>query len=247
MMMNEINEGNNELDDTRRAVTIGVLGGIGPEATGVFYSRLIAALQRRTGIVRNKDFPRIVVNSIPAPELVDEEVTDEQLEPYLEGIRMLARERPDFVVMVCNSIHLFRDRLQQESQAPILSLPSAVERVVRARGARRVGVLGTAPLMRSDLYRFKGIEVVPTPDGLGEQLKDVVVRFNRGEDVASLRGEAEVVAQSLVAGGAELVVLACTELSLLLAQSGLPVLDTLDVLVDATVSEFLRQRQGGWG
>ena len=49
---------------------IGILGGIGPEATGEFYNKLIKRLQEKDLIKSNKDFPQIFINSIPAPELI---------------------------------------------------------------------------------------------------------------------------------------------------------------------------------
>ncbi len=55
---------------------IGILGGIGPEATGHFYLKLIKRLQETGRIKRNTDYPQIIINSIPAPELVDEKIQD---------------------------------------------------------------------------------------------------------------------------------------------------------------------------
>jgi hypothetical protein len=67
--------------DHRRPVRIGVLGGIGPEATGEFYNKLIAKFQERGLIKTNRDFPQIVINSIPAPELIYDTISDEDLKP----------------------------------------------------------------------------------------------------------------------------------------------------------------------
>ena len=53
---------------------IGVLGGIGPEASVEFYAKLVKKLQESGMIKRNEDFPKIIINSIPAPELVGEKI-----------------------------------------------------------------------------------------------------------------------------------------------------------------------------
>ena len=88
---------------------IGILGGIGPEATGEFYLNLVSKFQKEGLIKSNKDFPPIIVNSIPAPELIYEEVSDKDLEPYIMGLKELEKFGADFIVMACNTIYLFYD------------------------------------------------------------------------------------------------------------------------------------------
>lgn len=65
---------------------IGILGGIGPEATGGFYLKLISKFQEKKLIRSNRDFPQIIINSIPAPELIYEKVSIRDLRPYLQGL-----------------------------------------------------------------------------------------------------------------------------------------------------------------
>ena len=88
-------------------IRIGVLGGIGPEATHEFYGKLIKELQERSLVKANRDFPQIVINSIPAPELVYESISDENLTDYVEGLKQLDGFGVDFIVMVCNTIYCF--------------------------------------------------------------------------------------------------------------------------------------------
>jgi aspartate racemase len=115
-------------------IRIGVLGGIGPEATGEFYSKLIAKLQEKGLIKSNKDFPQIVINSIPAPELIYDEISDEELKVYIDGLKELDEFGVDFIVMVCNTIHLYYDKLQREVKTPILNLREEMKEFLRKRG-----------------------------------------------------------------------------------------------------------------
>src|SRR3989338_5655614 len=97
-----------------KQIKIGVLGGIGPEATGLFYLKLIKRLQD-SGLIRdNQDFPQIIINSIPAPELIFDKVENTDLEVYENGIQELDKMNPDFIVMVCNTIHLYHQSLQSK-------------------------------------------------------------------------------------------------------------------------------------
>ena len=64
---------------------IGFLGGIGPEATGEFYLSLIKKFQEENLIRSNEDYPQIIINSIPAPELIYENGPEKSLESYIKG------------------------------------------------------------------------------------------------------------------------------------------------------------------
>ena len=108
-------------------IKIGILGGIGPEATAEFYSKLIYTLQKEKLIKSNKDYPQIIINSIPAPELIYEKILKEDLKPYIEGLKELDKFNPDFIVMVCNTIHLYYERLQKEVKTPIIDLRKEVK------------------------------------------------------------------------------------------------------------------------
>src|SRR3989338_3692030 len=128
---------------------IGILGGIGPEATILYLAKLYSSLPQ-TGLIRgNTDYPRIKVNFINAPELVGA-ISQEQLEPYKSGLKELDGLFVDLIVMVCNTIHLYHAELQSEVRTPIMDLRQKVkERLVRD-GVRTLTVLGTPSTIRQD-------------------------------------------------------------------------------------------------
>lgn len=76
----------------------------------------------------NCDFPQIIINSIPAPELVFNYPKEEDLVDYIEGLEFLENSEVDFIVMICNTIHLFRDRLQKYVNAPIIDIRKLMRR-----------------------------------------------------------------------------------------------------------------------
>lgn len=218
---------------------IGVLGGIGPEATAIFYRSLIQELQ--LDMHSNTDLPRIVINSIPAPELVRHPVTQEELAPYRDGLLVLDRLEPEFIVMVCNTIHLYLDEFRMRIRAPILDLRAVVRNHLVERGATRVGIVGTAATVTQGLYASDVYETLtPTTEEL-ELLGETIVRFNRGERPDEQRQRAARVVDRLTGDGAQVVVLACTEFAAMLA--GTPdTVDTIGLLVEATAR---RSRGGG--
>lgn len=219
---------------TRKARKVGVLGGIGPEATGEFYSRLIKRLQER-GIVRNNsDYPQIIVNSIPAPELINQTVSEEELEEYAEGLRELAKFGPDFIVMVCNTIHLFHGQLQGKIGVPILDLREELRK--RLKGT--VTVLGTPVSVKSGLYRFEEINYLEPTEKELEALSRAVFDFNRGAEKTKQVGTVRELCEKYLKKGSEKIVLGCTELAVMMKGEGLPAIDTIDVLVEATVEKI---------
>lgn len=224
-------------------ITVGVLGGIGPEATGIFYQKLIARLQQE-GIRANEDFPRIIINSIPAPELVHGRISEDDLAQYHRGLETLDALRPDFIVMVCNTIHLFYDELQQRLRTPILSLPLAVEGELRRRNVRCAGILATQSTIRHGLYWFNGIRLIAPPEEELALLMQDVVRYNSGQDKEQAIARAAACLRQLLDAGAQCVILGCTEFAAMLQEPGLPVIDTIEVLADATVERWRILRGG---
>lgn len=221
---------------------IGVLGGIGPEASAEFYYRLIKKLQGTGLIKNNKDFPQIIINSIPAPELVGDEISFSQLAPYRDGLRQLDEFRVDLIVMVCNTIYLYYNELQKMTSVPILDLKSEVKRKIENEKFRKLAVIGTPKTMRSDLYRFKGIKYTPLPDKEIHQISAAIFKYNKGEDKIKQRQIVEQIARRCIRHGADAILLACTETAIMLEKADIPKIDTIDVLIQSVV-KFYQQRR----
>lgn len=207
---------------------IGVLGGIGPEATGEFYCKLIKELQKRKLIKRNSDYPNIIVNSIPAPELVFDKISRSELKPYIDGLKFLDRRGVDFIVMVCNTIHLHYDELQARIRTPILDLRAACKKTIA--GKKRVMVIGTPSTIKLGLYEFPEIEYERLTEKEMAQISGSILKFNRGE-------QARISDICRKHRGAQMI-LACTEISMMLKKENIPNISTLEILVDATADKF---------
>lgn len=220
---------------------LGVLGGIGPEASALFYRKLIEHLQKEEYISSNEDYPQIIINSIPAPELTSETITDEMLSPYYRGIQELERFGVDCIVLVCNTIHLYHEQLQQCIRVPILDLREAVARELVRRGIRRALLIGTPLTVKRKLYHALHVEIL-TPTGAElSQLAHAILAFNRGEKKQQQGATVKKICLRYVKQGVEIVIAGCTEFTLMLQGTKLPIIDTLDILVDLTINRM----QGG--
>lgn len=220
---------------------IGILGGIGPEATGRFYLSLIDRLQKSGQIKSNLDFPQVIINSIPAPELIKETISKKDLKPYIKGIKELERFGSDFIVMVCNTIHLFYDRLKKEINIPMINLRKEVGLGLKEKQIRSIVVIGSLGVINGGLYKYKDIETRDLSKNNINQIAKAIFRFNKG---INKNKQAEIVkdivTKHIKRTRVQLIVSGCTEVSLMLKNTNLPILDTMDVLLEATIKRLNR-------
>tara|TARA_Y100000310_G_scaffold267681_1_gene279772 strand:- start:10676 stop:11365 length:690 start_codon:yes stop_codon:yes gene_type:complete len=218
-----------------KAKKIGVLGGIGPEATGNFYLKLITRLQEEGLIKSNQDFPQIFINSIPAPELIFDNISGEDLLPYVQGLKELDKLNPDFIVMVCNTIHLFYDRLQKEVNTPIINLKQELKDSLTKRGIDSVFIIATPNCIKQGLYRFNGLKIFEPNDKEMNKLTDAIFNFNKGLNKQAQVKLVKSICQKYLNKGAKTVILGCTEFAVMLGNETFPKINTIDVLVEAVV------------
>ncbi len=236
------------MNSNKGTIKIGVLGGIGPEATSEFYLNLIIKLQKSGLIKHNEDFPQIIINSIPAPELVFDSVAAENLVPYSEGLKQLDGFGVDFIVMVCNTVHIFYDKLQGQISTPILDLRKEVHKAMESRKVESFLIIGTPATIEQNLYSFNGIKCVKPNHEEVKMLSDAIFNFNKGMKKDAQKKTVEDIAKKYLQNKeANTILIGCTELGVMLSHDDFHKIDTMDVLADATVRRFAelkKQRSG---
>jgi aspartate racemase len=164
----------------------------------------------------------------------------------LDSARKLARAGADFLICPDNTIHAALPLVLPQSPLPWLHIAEVVAAEAHLRGFRRVGVMGTVWLVRSDVYPEKlaavGVECVrPLEQDRRETSRIIMEELVRGqvrpESTAVLQG----VVQHLAATGCDAVVLGCTELPLVLGDHNCPVptLDSTRLLARAALRHAL--------
>jgi aspartate racemase len=149
--------------------TIGVLGGIGPQATMDFEARLHAASQRLIPPNRNGGYPPLVVAYLRHAPIVEDERGTPLLPPrpdprVLDTARRLGAWA-DFLVLTSNGMHKFQPAIEEAAGRPLLSMVAAtIDEVVR-RGWRTVGVLAFGPpTVYQEALAARGIACVGVPE-----------------------------------------------------------------------------------
>lgn len=217
---------------------IGVLGGIGPASTGEFYLNLISKLQEGGLVKSNVDFPQIIINSIPAPELIYEKISDKDLDLYIKGLKELDEFGVDFIVMVCNTIHLFYEKLQNEIRVPIIDLRKELNNLLIKKKVKSIVVLSTFMTKKQGLYQFAGFEYFNLDKRDEELITKAIFNFNKGLKKTRQICTVKEIAEKYLDKGAEIVVLGCTELALMLKDIDIPKINTIEVLSGATIKKL---------
>lgn len=219
-------------------IKIGVLGGIGPEATGEFYNKLINKLQEKGLIKSNKDFPQIIINSIPAPELIYDKISNKDLEPYVNGLKELDKFEINFIVMICNTIHLYYDKLQSEIKSQIIDLRKELKNHLIKNKIKSAFIIGTPNTIKKGLYKFENIKCLEPDEKEIKQLSDSIFNFNKGYQKEKQTQETKNICIKYLNQGAETIILGCTEFAVMLKDETLPKVNTIDVLVNSTIDKI---------
>ncbi len=228
--------------------TVGILGIMGAETVARFYLRINA----RARASNRTQYPPIILYSAPVPYDLEREIVEsgrnaEQILPFLIcGLQSLEAAGADVIVIPCNTAHCFMPELRACVAPPILSIVEETAEVCTHADYRTVGVLATTETIKQELYKRElaqhGIQVV-TPDTTAQRLVSAIIQqiLNGNKSVENKQALLKVI-RTLQSGGAEAVILGCTALELLLQQSDIsvPLLDSFEILVVATVRELLR-------
>jgi aspartate racemase len=227
--------------------TLGIIGGIAPGSTVDYYRLLITEYQART---TDAHYPSLIINSIDLTRLLrlaGEGRLDELADWLIEEVRRLAAAGATVGLMASNTPHLVFDAVSRASPIPLISIVEAAAEAAGARGFQSVGLIGTRFTMDGDFYRDvfarRGIEVrAPSPEDRSfvhdRYMRELVV----GQFHPGTRAAVQAVIGRLAESGAEGVLLAGTELPLLLRDAGpsdVPLLDTTQIHVARAVTELL--------
>jgi aspartate racemase len=214
--------------------TIGLVGGLSWHSTVEYYRVVNEEVHRRRGgdssalvALQSVDF-----ETIRACHRREDWAGAGRI--LVEAARRCEGAGADFVLICSNLMHKVYDEVQAAVDVPVLHIADAVAREAGTQGWGRVGLLGTRWLMEEPFYTSRlaagGLEVV-VPERAEREMVDRVIfeELTRGRvEEGSRRSYVETIG-ALAAAGAEVAVLACTEIGLLVtaADTSVPLLDTM--------------------
>ena len=199
---------------------LGVLGGMGPLATADFLAKVAAA----TPATRDQDHIPLIAWSVPQmPDRVPAILhgAASPLPAMLAGIHTLKAAGARAIAIACNTAHYWFEQLQSEGGLPILHIADAalLEARRRAPHTKIIGLLATSGTIAAGFYQASfeaaGFAVLLPPPADQALLHESIakVKSNATPEATAL---AEVVAQRLLANGADILIAGCTELPIAL-------------------------------
>lgn len=227
--------------------TIGILGGMGPEATAHFFELII----KNTRAEKDQEhIPIIIYNNPKIPPRTDAvfEKGPSPLPLLAEGARILSQAGADFIVIPCITAHYYYHDLVKEEKIPVFSLLDETLFHVRKNlsSLNRIGLIASTGTIHSrlfhDTFAKEGIQVLNPLEQEQEQVMEAIFG-TQGIKAGFTSGPAKKiildVARSLIQRGAEAVIAGCTEIPLVLKQEDLsiPLVDPLQIMALKSIEE----------
>ena len=223
---------------------IGLIGGLGPEATLDYYKRIIDAFKTGNNNFNNPD---IIVYSVNMSKLMSfmkakdyEGATD-----YLsDKIDALVKAGAEFAAISANTPHFMFDGINAKSSIPLISIVEATCEVCVSQGIKRAGLIGTGYTMDApfypDVFRKQGIDIViPDKDDRLFINHKLFTEIEMGVFTDETRNAfVQIIEKMINEQQIDSIILGCTEFPLLLTESqyaGIPMLNTTQIHVDAIV------------
>ena len=220
--------------------TVGIIGGMGPEATIDFMSRVIAL----TPSQRDQDHIHMVVEN--NPHIPDRQSTAENDLIAIELTAIAERLEAagaDFLVLPCNTAHVFIDDLLKNIQIPFVHIVSeTVNEIVKEHtNVKNVGLLATDMCINSGIYHQAIKSVDRTVLVLEQQdqksCMQLIFDVKKGKYSKSTKTDMVRLADQLIQKGADIIVAGCTEIPLILDTKSInvPLVSSTEVLAKRTV------------
>ena len=229
--------------------TIGLIGGLSWYSTVGYYQVINEEVQRRRGGHASAQIALQSVDFSVVRAMQQRGAWDEAGALLAEAGRRCERAGADVLLICSNLMHRVADDVQAAVDIPLLRITDAIAARAAAAGHTRVGVLGTHWTMEEDFYAGRlaraGLEVeVPATDDRALVDRVIFDELTQGEVRAESRTAYARIATDLARRGADAIVLACTEIELLLGadDSPVPLLDSMRVHAEAAVDAALEPR-----
>jgi aspartate racemase len=214
--------------------TIGLIGGMSWESTATYYRILNETLKERLGGLHSA---KVILYSVDFAEIERLQDAGDWASAgalLAEVARSLQAAGADFLVLCTNTMHKVAPAIEAAVTIPLLHIADATAAAVVAAGHRRVGLLGTRFTMEQSFYRDRlaeryGLKVlVPGPADRELVHRVIYEELCVGKVLPPSRVQYRRIIDGLVAAGAEAVILACTEISLLVKpdDATVPLFDT---------------------
>ncbi len=228
---------------------VGIVGGMGPEATVDLYKKIIKA----TPAVKDQDHLRILIDNntnVPDRTKAIKEEGPSPIPEIKKSLRFLEDGGAEVFAMPCNTAHYYYNELKKEVDGELIHMMNEVAYNIKDYypSVKKVGILATTGTLNTKLYhkaleRMKLEVVEPKGDTQLEVMEAIYapwgIKAGKYEEARTVLKRAS---QKLITEGADLIVMGCTEIPLALDPTDVQVelLDATQVLANAVVAKAFK-------
>ncbi len=219
---------------------LGVLGGMGPQATQVFYQ---CVLDRTDASSDQEHLPTLILSDTLMPDRTQAILsgnTEPVYQRLLKDAKLLESCGCTAIAIPCNTSHYFVDRLQQEIHTPIIHMIRETARHLAESGKKNPCILATDGTIHSGLYQKEcaafGLHAVAPEPAIQRVVMSIIYdEIKRGEQGS--REKFLRIDRALTRMGCDCAILACTELSVFRTYHAMPsyYVDAMEVLAEEAV------------
>lgn len=227
--------------------TIGLIGGMSWESTIPYYRQINELTKQRLGGLHSA---RIVLYSVDFHDIERlQHAGDWDAAGALlaDAARALQAAGADFVVVCTNTMHKVAAQIEAAVSIPLLHIADPTAAAIKDAGHTVIGLIGTRFTMEEAFYRDRlrdrhGLRVI-VPETADRDLVHRVIyqELCLGNALPASRAEYRRIMATLVAQGAQAIILGCTEISLLVdaSDASVPLFDTTALHAAAAVDTAL--------
>jgi aspartate racemase len=228
---------------------IGIIGGMGPQASAHLLDLLVRDAPQHMSIASDSDFPEIMLLSVPVPNFVTNKTHLQQAKQILKK-RLKLLEQSGCVVagIACNTAHLMLPELQQATTVPFIAIPELVAAEIARNSWRRVGLTGSPNTLASTLFD----DAIPNHTALirPDIATTTILERLIFKELSGMRTEQDrrllhtIINRFMHTQELDAVILGCTELPLIFGDSDdAHIIDTLSILSKGLLQAYLERHK----
>lgn len=224
---------------------IGLLGGMSCESTVEYYKIINSEVRKALGGCTSAELAIESFNFKEIETMQFENKWEQLGEKLAKAAKNLEKSDADYIVICTNLMHKVAPIVQSEISVPLIHMVDAVGQEIQKQGLNKVGLLGTVFTMEEDFYSKKllddyGIETITPEKTCRQRVSSIIYEeLCQGIIKESSKQEYLDVIDCLKENGAQGVILACTEIPLLIQEASIPVFNTTRIHAMSIVSRIL--------
>ncbi len=215
---------------------LGIIGGMGPEATELLYHKII---KHTEAYCDQEHIDMIILNHASVPDrtkAILEGKEDDVISVLKKDIRLLEGCGVSYIAIPCNTSHCFFEKLKEDSDVDIINMVEETVSDIALKGRKKAGIMCTEGTLKMGLYQKecikRNIEYVEPDEEIKKLTMDIIYEQIKKGEKGNLEDFSKVTGW-FKSKGCDCVLIACTELSVIISNYDIKddfLSDALDIL-----------------